>query len=78
MMTAMLSPEIVTVPSMVERCDSCSAAARAEIALSSGGALAFCGHHANKHADKLARIASRVTVEDGFEWAGQSPPAVTT
>ena len=28
-MTTMLSPEIVTVPSLVDRCDSCSAAAKA-------------------------------------------------
>ena len=74
-MTTMLSPEIVTVPSLVDRCDICSAAAKAEIALSSGGSLAFCGHHANKHAERLAPMASKVTVEDGFEWAGQSYPA---
>jgi len=75
MMTTMLSPEIVTVPSMVDRCDSCNAAAKAEIALNSGGSLVFCGHHANKHADQLALVASKVTVEDGFEWAGPSQPA---
>ncbi|WP_212989164.1 DUF7455 domain-containing protein [Actinoplanes auranticolor] len=74
-MTTMLSPEIVTVPSLVDRCDSCNAAAKAEIALSSGGSLVFCGHHANKHADRLVLLASKVTVEDGFEWAGQSHPA---
>ena len=74
-MTAMLSPEIVTVPSLVDRCDSCSAAAKAEIALNSGGSLVFCGHHANKHAERLGRLASKVTIEDGFEWAGQSHPA---
>jgi hypothetical protein len=75
MMTTMLSPEIVTVPSLVDRCDSCSAAAKAEIALSSGGSLVFCGHHANKNAERLALLASKVTIEDGFEWAGQSHPA---
>jgi len=74
-MTAMLSPEIVTVPSLVDRCDSCSAAAKAEIALNSGGSLVFCGHHANKHAERLGRLASKVTIEDGFEWVGQSHPA---
>jgi hypothetical protein len=75
MMTIMLSPEIVTVPAMVDRCDSCSAAAKAEIALNSGGSLVFCGHHANKHAEQLILVASKVTVEDGFEWAGRSHPA---
>jgi len=74
-MTAMLSPEIVTVPSLVDRCDSCSAAAKAEIALSSGGSLVFCGHHANKHAQRLGLLASKVTIEDGFEWVGPSHPA---
>ena len=74
-MTTMLSPEIVTVPSLVDRCDSCNAAAKAEIALSSGGSLVFCGHHANKNAERLVLLASRVTIEDGFEWAGQSHPA---
>ena len=74
-MTTMLSPEIVTVPSLVDRCDSCNAAAKAEIALSSGGSLVFCGHHANKHAERLGLLASKVTIEDGFEWAGQSHPA---
>ena len=75
MMTAMLSPEIVTVPSLVDRCDSCSAAGKAEIALTSGGSLVFCGHHANKNAGKLHPVAARITVEDGFEWAGPSQPA---
>jgi hypothetical protein len=75
MMTTMLSPEIVTVPSLVDRCDSCSAAAKAEIALTSGGSLVFCGHHANKNASKLAGVASKVTIEQGFEWAGQTHQA---
>ena len=74
-MTTMLSPEIVTVPSLVDRCDSCNAAAKAEIALTSGGSLVFCGHHANKHAERRGRLASKVTIEDGFEWVGQSHPA---
>ncbi|WP_067508811.1 hypothetical protein [Actinoplanes sp. TFC3] len=74
-MTSLLSPEIVTADSLTERCDSCNAAARVEIALASGGSLAFCGHHANKHAERLASLASKVTVEEGFEWAGQSHPA---
>ena len=74
-MTTMLSPEIVTVPSLVDRCDSCNAAAKAEIALSSGGSLVFCEHHANKNAERLRSLASKITIEDGFEWAGQSHPA---
>ncbi|AGL21187.1 hypothetical protein [Actinoplanes sp. N902-109] len=74
-MTSLLSPEIVTADSLTERCDSCGAAARVEIALAAGGSLAFCGHHANKHAERLAAVASKVTVEEGFEWAGRPNPA---
>ena len=70
MMTTLLSPEIVTAQSLIERCDRCGAAAKLEVALTGGGELAFCGHHANKHAAEITRIAGRVTVEDGFAWAG--------
>jgi hypothetical protein len=73
-MSIMLSPEIVTVPSLGDRCDRCNAAAKAEISLTTGGSLVFCGHHANRNADKLTLIASRITLEDGFEWVGQSRP----
>ena len=72
-MTALLSPEIVTVESMSDRCDSCSAAARLEVVLASGGSLAFCGHHANKYAGDIVRVASKVELEKGFEWAGRVP-----
>ncbi|GAB1694664.1 hypothetical protein [Krasilnikovia sp. M28-CT-15] len=65
-----LSPEIVTVAELSERCDRCGAAAKLEVAVT-GGALAFCGHHANKYAADLARVASRVTVQEGFAWAGE-------
>ena len=71
-MTTLLStPQIVTVEELTERCDSCRAAARMELTLTSGGGLAFCGHHANKHAGELARLAEKVTLEEGFEWAGK-------
>jgi hypothetical protein len=67
-MNTLLSPEITT-GSSTERCDRCGAAAKLEVVLTGGGRLAFCGHHANVHADQVARIAAKVTVEDGFEWA---------
>jgi hypothetical protein len=71
-MTTLLStPEMTTVETLSERCDSCSAAAKLEVTLTSGGSLAFCGHHANKHGGELARIAGKVTLEEGFEWAGK-------
>jgi hypothetical protein len=75
MMSALLSkPEIGTTETMNERCDSCGAAARMELTLTNGGSLAFCGHHSNKLAGGLVKIASKVTLEVGFEWAGKGPP----
>lgn len=69
-MTTVLSPEIITVDSLTERCDRCSAAAKLTVTLASGGDLAFCGHHANRHHEDITRVAERVTLEDGFAWAG--------
>lgn len=70
-MTALLSPEITTVASLTERCDRCSAAAKLVVFLASGGELAFCGHHANRHHEEIVRVGRRVSLEDGFEWAGK-------
>ena len=70
-MTGLLSPEITTVESMSERCDRCSAAAKLEVTLASGGELAFCGHHANRHHEDIVRVAERILLEEGFEWAGK-------
>jgi hypothetical protein len=74
MMTTLLStPEIATVETVPERCDSCGAAARMELTLTGGGTLAFCGHHGNKLAAELVKVAAKVTLEEGFEWAGKPP-----
>jgi len=71
-MTALLStPEFAITETMTERCDSCGAAARMELTLTNGGSLAFCGHHSNKLAGGLVKVASKVTLEVGFEWAGK-------
>ena len=72
-MTILLSPEIITAGSPAERCDRCGAAAKLVMLLTGGGELAFCGHHANKHAGSITGAASRITVEDGFVWAGPAP-----
>jgi hypothetical protein len=40
-----------------DRCDACSARARHVAVLESGKFLYFCGHHANRHLEKI--------VEDG-------------
>jgi hypothetical protein len=73
MMSALVSPEITTAATLTERCDRCGAAAKLEVALTRGGDLAFCGHHANRHAEDIARVASRMTLEEGFEWVGKVP-----
>ena len=70
-MTSLLSPEITTADSMTDRCDRCSAAARLVVSLTSGGELSFCGHHANRHHEDIVRVAERVVLEEGFEWAGK-------
>ncbi|GAB1643285.1 hypothetical protein [Krasilnikovia sp. MM14-A1259] len=70
-----LSPEIRTVASLSERCDRCSAAAKLEVTVAGGGSLAFCGHHSNKHAADIARVAARVELEEGFGWVGGVPTA---
>jgi len=70
-MTTLLSPEINTVAELAERCDRCDAAAKLLVVLAKGGELAFCGHHANRHHEDIARVAERILLEDGFEWAGK-------
>jgi len=70
-MTTMLTPEITTVVELTERCDRCNAPARLEITLVGGGELAFCGHHANRHYEDIVRVAERILLEEGFEWAGK-------
>ena len=70
-MTSLLSPEITTVDTLTDRCDRCSAAAKLVVSLTSGGELAFCGHHANRLREDIIRVAERVVLEDGFDWTGK-------
>jgi hypothetical protein len=53
-----------------DQCDRCGVSAKLYADLAGGGALAFCGHHANEYAANLAGLASRIAVEPGFEWWG--------
>ncbi|WP_432830297.1 DUF7455 domain-containing protein [Dactylosporangium sp. CA-092794] len=69
-MTPMLisRPAVHVVPELSgERCDSCGAAAKLVVTFGTGE-LAFCGHHANKFADRIAATADKVSVESGFAW----------
>jgi hypothetical protein len=70
-MTTLLSPEIDIVGKLTGHCDRCGAAAKLAVALTSGGELAFCGHHANRHHAGIMRVASKVRVEDGFSWTSK-------
>jgi hypothetical protein len=66
------APETVAVPAADERCDRCSAAGKLRITTAGGGELVFCGHHANKYADDLAKIAVQVAADPDFTWRGKA------
>jgi hypothetical protein len=71
-------PEAVAPPAAEERCDRCNAAGMLRIVLAGGGELVFCGHHANKFADDLVKIAVEFAPAPDFTWrrsqlAGSSP-----
>jgi hypothetical protein len=71
-MTQMLisQPAVQVTPEILEGCDRCGAAAKAHVELTSEGSLAFCGHHANRYADRILAIAATVVLEEGFAWLG--------
>jgi hypothetical protein len=63
-------PETVAIPTADERCDRCSASGKLRIVIAGGSELVFCGHHANKYADDLKKIAVQVASDPDFEWRG--------
>lgn len=63
-------PSEASVPAAGERCDRCSAAAKLRVVVAGGGDLVFCGHHANRYADDLVKIAINATPVDDFDWRG--------
>jgi hypothetical protein len=63
-------PETVAAPDAEERCDRCSAAGKLRVVTAGGGELVFCGHHANKYAEDLAKIAVQFAADPDFEWRG--------
>jgi hypothetical protein len=70
-MTPTLTPPEMLAPAADERCDRCNAAGRLRIRVAEGGELVFCGHHANKYAEQLVKIAVEVAVDPGFSWRGK-------
>ena len=71
-MTATLTPpsETANAPAADERCDRCNAAGKLRIVLAGGGELVFCGHHANKYAEELVKIAVKAAPDEDFVWRG--------
>ena len=70
-MTPMLisRPAVHVAPELAgEHCDRCGAAAKLTVTFDGAGDLSFCGHHANRFADRIAASAEKVVVESGFEW----------
>jgi hypothetical protein len=60
-MTPTLTPPPDTeAPSSGERCDRCGAAAKVRAILPGGGDLVFCGHHGNKYAKDLEKMAVQI------------------
>jgi hypothetical protein len=60
----------VAFPGADERCDRCNATAKLRVMTAGGGELVFCGHHANKYAEKLVKIAVQIAVAPEFDWRG--------
>ncbi|HKT02316.1 MAG TPA: hypothetical protein VJT31_22535 [Rugosimonospora sp.] len=71
-MTQLVSPapRLDSTPALGDICDRCGVAAKLQVELDVGGALTFCGHHANEHAKEIVRRAAGLVVEDGFDWRG--------
>ncbi|GAB7043104.1 hypothetical protein JCM9533A_69550 [Catenuloplanes niger JCM 9533] len=63
-------PETAAPPAADERCDRCSAAGKLRVTIAGGSELVFCGHHANKYADDLVKIAVQYVTEPEFTWRG--------
>jgi hypothetical protein len=63
-------PAVHVAPELPDRCDSCGAAAKLRATFVGSGELAFCGHHANRFAEKIVAGAAQVVVEAGFTWRG--------
>ncbi|HYN93387.1 MAG TPA: hypothetical protein VES42_06030 [Pilimelia sp.] len=68
--TLLPTPRLDIVESLRDRCDHCNADGKLHFTLPTGGELAFCGHHANRHTADILRLAAQVVVEEGFEWWG--------
>ena len=71
-MTTTLTPPPVSVAPLGagDRCDRGNAAGKLRITITGERELVFCGHHANRYADDLAKITVRYATEPDFNWRG--------
>ena len=71
-MTPTLTPPAGSLAGLAadERSDRCNAAAKLRLTLAGGGELVFCGHHANRYAEELVKIAVQYATEPDFVWRG--------
>lgn len=71
-MTTTLTPprEAAAPPAADDRCDRCTAAGKLRVVLAGGGELVFCGHHANRYASELVKIAVETASAPDFSWRG--------
>jgi len=63
-------PDTVAPLGAEDRCDRCNAAGKLRLTISGERELVFCGHHANRYADELAKITVRYVTDPGFTWRG--------
>lgn len=68
--TLISRPTVHVAPELRERCDRCGAAAKIQVTFAGAVDLAFCGHHANRYADRIVATADKVEIESGFAWRG--------
>lgn len=68
--TLMPPPELVAPPTGNDRCDRCNASAKLRITTAENGDLVFCGHHANRYAENLAKVTVRYATDPDFTWRG--------
>ncbi len=68
--TLLSRPAVRVGGGLNERCDRCGAAAKLLARFPAGGDLLFCGHHANRYAERIMETASAVIVEPHFSWRG--------
>lgn len=63
-------PRTAVPPKADDRCDRCNAAGKLRVTIVGRGELVFCGHHANRYADDLAKVTVSYATDPDFTWRG--------